>query len=196
EEEAAINDDDSDDKDKSDDERTESDSDVILDPNKTYEEHDEEEKEHDDELNLKEDKNINGEENDEVTNELYKDENVNLGNKDADMTYDDQGATEQQLAFHQSGFEQEEEDAHVTLTLVLDAQKTGDPTQSFSKSVQATKGTRSKTKAKVAKSDKKKQPSKKPKAKGLVVLSEVALTKAGYQKKQERLSHITCKWLR
>nr|GFA81547.1 hypothetical protein [Tanacetum cinerariifolium] len=53
-----------------------------------------------------------------------------------------------------------------------------------------------KIKAKVAKSDKKKQPAKNPKAKGLVVLSKVALTEAGYQKKQERLSHITCKWLR
>nr|GEV74201.1 reverse transcriptase domain-containing protein [Tanacetum cinerariifolium] len=46
------------------------------------------------------------------------------------------------------------------------------------KPVQATKGTRLKTKAKVAKSDKKKQPIKKPKAKGLAVLSEVALTEA------------------
>nr|GEX80994.1 hypothetical protein [Tanacetum cinerariifolium] len=46
------------------------------------------------------------------------------------------------------------------------------------KPVQATKGTRLKTKAKVAKSNKKKQPTKKPKAKGLVVLSDVALTEA------------------
>ncbi|GJZ76933.1 hypothetical protein Tco_0641605 [Tanacetum coccineum] len=44
--------------------------------------------------------------------------------------------------------------------------------------IQATKGTRLKSKAKVAKSDKKKQPAKKTKAKGLAVLSEVALTKA------------------
>ncbi|GKA56554.1 retrovirus-related pol polyprotein from transposon TNT 1-94 [Tanacetum coccineum] len=40
------------------------------------------------------------------------------------------------------------------------------------KPVQATKGTRLKSKAKVAKSDKKKQPAKKPKAKGLAVLSK------------------------
>nr|GFC81954.1 hypothetical protein [Tanacetum cinerariifolium] len=46
------------------------------------------------------------------------------------------------------------------------------------KPVQATKGTRIKTKAKVAKSNKKKQPAKTQKAKGLVVLSEVALTEA------------------
>nr|GEV60991.1 hypothetical protein [Tanacetum cinerariifolium] len=45
------------------------------------------------------------------------------------------------------------------------------------KPVQATKGTRLNTKDKVAKSDKKKQPAKMPKAKGLDVLSKVALTK-------------------
>ncbi|GJU11181.1 hypothetical protein Tco_1133577 [Tanacetum coccineum] len=44
--------------------------------------------------------------------------------------------------------------------------------------VQATKGTRIKSKAKVSKSDKKKQPAKKLKAKGLAVLSEVELTEA------------------
>ncbi|GKD94233.1 hypothetical protein Tco_1374070 [Tanacetum coccineum] len=46
------------------------------------------------------------------------------------------------------------------------------------KTVQATKGTRLKSKDKVDKSDKKKQPTKMPKAKGLNVLSEVALTEA------------------
>ncbi|GKB10600.1 hypothetical protein Tco_0844523 [Tanacetum coccineum] len=46
------------------------------------------------------------------------------------------------------------------------------------KPVQATKGTRLKSKAKVVKPDKKKQPAKKTKAKGLAVLSMVALTKA------------------
>nr|GFC83942.1 hypothetical protein [Tanacetum cinerariifolium] len=45
------------------------------------------------------------------------------------------------------------------------------------KPVQATKGTRLKSKAKVAKPDKKKQPAKKTKAKGLAVLSKDALTK-------------------
>ncbi|GKC49368.1 hypothetical protein Tco_1072113 [Tanacetum coccineum] len=44
------------------------------------------------------------------------------------------------------------------------------------KPVQATKGTRLKSKAKVAKSDKKKKPANMPKAKGLEVLSKVALT--------------------
>ncbi|GKC50649.1 hypothetical protein Tco_1073394 [Tanacetum coccineum] len=46
------------------------------------------------------------------------------------------------------------------------------------KPVQATKGTRLKSKAKVAKPDKKKQHAKKTKAKCLTVLSEVALIKA------------------
>ncbi|GJS03547.1 hypothetical protein Tco_0320055 [Tanacetum coccineum] len=46
------------------------------------------------------------------------------------------------------------------------------------KPAQATKGTRLKTSAKVAKSDKKKQLAKMPKTKGLAVLSEVALTEA------------------
>ncbi|GKE59297.1 retrovirus-related pol polyprotein from transposon TNT 1-94, partial [Tanacetum coccineum] len=52
------------------------------------------------------------------------------------------------------------------------------PQQNNIKPVQATKGIRIKTKAKVAKSDKKKQPAKMPKAKGLDVLSKVALTEA------------------
>ncbi|GJZ19123.1 hypothetical protein Tco_0555713, partial [Tanacetum coccineum] len=63
------------------------------------------------------------------------------------------------------------------------------------KPVQATKGTRIKSKAKVSKSDKKKQPAKKPKAKGLAVLSEVALTEAGYRKKQDTISQFSRKWL-
>nr|GEW11576.1 hypothetical protein [Tanacetum cinerariifolium] len=46
------------------------------------------------------------------------------------------------------------------------------------KQVQATKGTRLKSKANVAKPNKKKQPAKKKKVKGLAVLSEVALTEA------------------
>ncbi|GKB32702.1 hypothetical protein Tco_0872103 [Tanacetum coccineum] len=51
--------------------------------------------------------------------------------------------------------------------------KKADPnTSPKQKPVQATKGTRLKSKAKVAKPDKKKQPAKKTKAKGLVVLSE------------------------
>nr|GEV59842.1 retrovirus-related Pol polyprotein from transposon TNT 1-94 [Tanacetum cinerariifolium] len=50
------------------------------------------------------------------------------------------------------------------------------------KPVQATKGTRIKTNAKVAKSDKKKKPAKKPKAKGLAVLSESKVPNKQQQK--------------
>nr|GFA85534.1 hypothetical protein [Tanacetum cinerariifolium] len=93
EEKSNIDDDDSDDNDESDDERTKSVSDVISDPNKTNEEHDKEE-EYDNEFNLEEDENIDEEEDDEVTKELYKDVNVNLGNKDVYMTYADQANNE------------------------------------------------------------------------------------------------------
>nr|GEU73487.1 hypothetical protein [Tanacetum cinerariifolium] len=109
EDDADINDDDSDDNDESDDKRTESNNDEIPDPNKSNEEHDEEE-EYVDEFNIKEDEKIDEEEDDEVTKELYKD----------------------------SRFEQEEEDAHVTLTHVLDTQKTEGPTQRSSVSSDST----------------------------------------------------------
>nr|GEV12060.1 hypothetical protein [Tanacetum cinerariifolium] len=119
-----------DDNNKSDDDRTESERDDIHDPNRTNEEHDEEE-EYDDEFNIKEDENMDEEENDEVIKELYKDVNVNLGNKDADMADVDQSGEDQQNASQQSGFEQEEEDVHVTLTPILKTQKTRGITQSF-----------------------------------------------------------------
>ncbi|GJR11265.1 hypothetical protein Tco_0793917 [Tanacetum coccineum] len=56
--------------------------------------------------------------------------------------------------------------------------KANSDTSPKKKTIQATKGTRLKSKDKVDKSNKKKQPAKMPKAKGLNVLSEVALTKA------------------
>ncbi|GKG09380.1 hypothetical protein Tco_0338126, partial [Tanacetum coccineum] len=126
-------DNDSDDNDESDDERTESKRDEIPNPNKTNEEHNKEEEEYDDEFNIKEEKKINDEEEDnEVTKELYDDVNVNLGNKDTDMTIADQGASDQQNVSQESGFKQVEEDAHMTPTPVIDTQKTGDQTQSSS----------------------------------------------------------------
>nr|GEV63420.1 hypothetical protein [Tanacetum cinerariifolium] len=95
EDDADNNNDDSDDNDERDDERMKSDRDEIPDPNKTNEEHDEEEEEeYDDEFNIEEDEKMDEEEDDEVTKELYKDVNVNLGNKDADMTDVDQGLTQ------------------------------------------------------------------------------------------------------
>ncbi|GJZ06614.1 hypothetical protein Tco_0540407 [Tanacetum coccineum] len=63
----------------------------------------------------------------EVTKELYDDVNVNLGNKDTEMTNADQGASEQQNVSQESGFKQVEEDAHVTLTPLLDTQKADEP---------------------------------------------------------------------
>ncbi|GJY07679.1 hypothetical protein Tco_0374733 [Tanacetum coccineum] len=67
--------------------------------------------------------------------------------------------------------------------------KKADPhTSPKQKPFQATKGTRIKTKAKVAKSNKKKQSVKIPKAKGLDVLSKVKLAT---KRSKTRLSHIT-----
>nr|GEW09881.1 hypothetical protein [Tanacetum cinerariifolium] len=125
-----FEDDDDDDNNESDKERTESDRDEIPDPNTTNEEHDKEEEEYDDEFNIKEDEKMDEKENDKVIKELYKDVNVNLGNKDADMTDANQSGADQQNASQQLGFEQEEEDTHVTP--VSDTQKTGGLTQSSS----------------------------------------------------------------
>ncbi|GJV09854.1 hypothetical protein Tco_1351395 [Tanacetum coccineum] len=70
------------------------------------------------------DKMMDEEAKDEVTKELYTDVNVNLGNEDAEMTNADQGGAEQQNVSQDSGFEQVEEDAHVTLITIHDTQKT------------------------------------------------------------------------
>nr|GEY70355.1 hypothetical protein [Tanacetum cinerariifolium] len=69
-------------------------------------------------------------EDDEVIKELYDDVNVNLGNDDTKMTDANQGGSKQQNVSQESRFGQEEEDAHVTLTLVFDAQKAVEPVQS------------------------------------------------------------------
>nr|GEZ83010.1 hypothetical protein [Tanacetum cinerariifolium] len=89
EDDADINDDASDDNDESDDEKMKSSSDEILDPNKSNDEHDEEE-EYDDEFNVEEGEKMDEEEDNEVTKELYKDVNVNLGNTDVDHSGADQ----------------------------------------------------------------------------------------------------------
>ncbi|GJU45455.1 retrovirus-related pol polyprotein from transposon TNT 1-94 [Tanacetum coccineum] len=93
-------------------------------------EEDDNEDEFDDDSDDNDKKSIDEEEDDEVTKELYDDVNVNLGNEDTDMTNANQGAAEQQNVSQESGFEQEEEDAHVIITPVLDTQKSGGPTQS------------------------------------------------------------------
>ncbi|GJY03501.1 hypothetical protein Tco_0369441, partial [Tanacetum coccineum] len=64
--------------------------------------------------------------------ELYKDVNVNLKKEDVEMTDADQGGADQHNVFQESWFEQEEGDAHVTLTAVHDTQKTKGPMQSSS----------------------------------------------------------------
>ncbi|GKA27002.1 hypothetical protein Tco_0713170 [Tanacetum coccineum] len=71
-------------------------------------------------------------EDDELTKELYEDVNVNLVNVDIDMTNAEKGASDQQNISQQSGFEQVEENDHVTITLVHDTQKADEPVQSSS----------------------------------------------------------------
>nr|GEU50355.1 hypothetical protein [Tanacetum cinerariifolium] len=95
---ADINNDDSNDNNESDDERTESNSDEIPDPYKSNDEHDKEEEEYDDEFNVEECEKMDEEEDDEITK---------------------RSGADQQIASQQSGFEQEEEDAHVTLTPII-----------------------------------------------------------------------------
>nr|GEU52777.1 retrovirus-related Pol polyprotein from transposon TNT 1-94 [Tanacetum cinerariifolium] len=117
-----------DDDEETDSDRTESNRIKILVLNqssaKYYEEEKEEEKVDDEEKMDKED--------DEITKELYKDVNVNLGNEDANMINVDQGGTGQQNVYQESRFEQMEEDAYVTLTPVVDTQKTNELVQSSS----------------------------------------------------------------
>nr|GEW64423.1 retrovirus-related Pol polyprotein from transposon TNT 1-94 [Tanacetum cinerariifolium] len=135
--------------DDSGDERTKSDRDEILDPNLTnvdqteYEEEDVNERVHTpsdyeltgdekihDEENIDDEERMDEEEGDKFTKELYKDVNVNLGNEDIKITYADQGGLVQQNVAQESGFKVKEEDAHVTLTLVLDTHKANEPVQS------------------------------------------------------------------
>nr|GEX08484.1 hypothetical protein [Tanacetum cinerariifolium] len=84
------------------------------------------------EFNVEEEEKIDEEEDDDVTKELYKDVNVNLGNKDVDMTHDDLGGADEHNVSKESGFVQGEEDAHVTITTVHDTQKIKGPMQSSS----------------------------------------------------------------
>nr|GEW84286.1 hypothetical protein [Tanacetum cinerariifolium] len=55
--------------------------------------------------------------NDDDTKELYEDVNVDLGNKDANMTDAEQWGVDQHNVFHESGFEHVEEDARNIETL-------------------------------------------------------------------------------
>nr|GEX23094.1 hypothetical protein [Tanacetum cinerariifolium] len=60
------------------------------------------------------------EKDDDVAKELYGDLNITQGIRDAYMTNAEQHGEVQQNASHESGFVQEEEDAHITLTTVHD----------------------------------------------------------------------------
>nr|GEZ83145.1 hypothetical protein [Tanacetum cinerariifolium] len=127
-----------------DDERTDADRDQIHDPNLTnVEQTEQEEEEYSDqrvytpsdyELSEKEkmddEEKMDEEEDDEITKELYKDVNINLGNKGTKISNVDQGGSCQQNVSQGLGFEQVEEDAHVTLTPVFETQKTDKIVQS------------------------------------------------------------------
>nr|GEV57855.1 hypothetical protein [Tanacetum cinerariifolium] len=85
-----------------------------------------------DEEKLDDEEIIDDEKDDEVIKELYKDVNVNLGNDDVEMTDANLGGSKQQNVSQELGFEQEEKDAHMTLTLVSHTQKADEPVQSSS----------------------------------------------------------------
>ncbi|GJR49033.1 hypothetical protein Tco_1317136 [Tanacetum coccineum] len=134
-----------DDDDESDNDRTVSDRSKIPNLNQSNKDHEEEEEEYTDdrvhtpenyELTNEEDnvdntKEENEEEKDDAE-ELYKDVNVKLRKKDVEMTNADQGGADQHNVSQELGFEQVEEDAHVTLTAVHDTQKTEGPMKSSS----------------------------------------------------------------
>nr|GEX47831.1 hypothetical protein [Tanacetum cinerariifolium] len=84
-----------------------------------------------DEEKIDDEETMDDEEDDEVLKELYEDVNVKLENNDDKMTDANQEGSEQQNISQESGFEQEE-DVHVTLTMVFDAQKANEPVQSSS----------------------------------------------------------------
>ncbi|GJR14513.1 hypothetical protein Tco_0797165 [Tanacetum coccineum] len=112
--------------DDNDDEKTESDNDEN--PKLNHSNVEQEEKEHESERvytppkfvpTNEEEKSDDEEKMDEeeydITKELYKDVNMNLGNTDADMTNADWGGSNQQNASQESGFEYVEEDVHKLL---------------------------------------------------------------------------------
>ncbi|GJW09979.1 hypothetical protein Tco_1575806 [Tanacetum coccineum] len=123
------NDDDNDGNDGDDDDDDDANNDDNQEVNDTNDDDEETDKE---EEKINDEEKMDEEKDDEVTKELYNDVNVNLGNRDVDMTDADQGGADQQNVSQESGFEQVEEDAHVTLTPVLDTQKNDEPVQSYS----------------------------------------------------------------
>ncbi|GJX63038.1 hypothetical protein Tco_0295938, partial [Tanacetum coccineum] len=140
------NEDKNDDDDEADSDRTESDRIKIPDLNQSRTEYDEKNEEREservhtppgfiptnDEDKVDDEEKMDEKEDDEVTKELYKDVNVNLGNKDAEMINADQAGADQQNVSQEFGYEQVEEDAHVTPIAVYDTQKTDGQMQSSS----------------------------------------------------------------
>ncbi|GKE34706.1 retrovirus-related pol polyprotein from transposon TNT 1-94 [Tanacetum coccineum] len=125
-------DNDGNDDDASDHERTKSDRHENLNLNQFNVEHEEEEEEENvDEFTDKEDDLNNDNEENEIElddgEELYKDVNVNLRKEDVEMINTDHSKENQHNVSQELRFEQEEEDAHVTLTAVHDTQKTEGP---------------------------------------------------------------------
>nr|GEV33829.1 hypothetical protein [Tanacetum cinerariifolium] len=108
------NDNDSDDNDDdSDHKRTKLDRGESPNLNQFNEEHEEEESV--DEFTGKDDDDENEDQLDDDEEELYKDVNVNLRKEDVEMTDANQGGADQHNVSQESGFEQEEEDAHKLL---------------------------------------------------------------------------------
>nr|GEU84162.1 hypothetical protein [Tanacetum cinerariifolium] len=110
--------------------------------NKEHKEEEEEEENVDEFTNKEDDADNAKEENEEELDdaeELYKDANVNLKKEDVEITDVEQGGADQHNVSQESGFEQEEEYAHVTLTTVHDTQKTKGPMKSSSISSDFTK---------------------------------------------------------
>ncbi|GKB46229.1 hypothetical protein Tco_0896982 [Tanacetum coccineum] len=109
-------------------ERTESDRDENPNLNQSNEENEKEEEEYVDKFTDEEDNADNAkEENEEELDdaeELYRDVNVNLRKEDVEMTNANQSGADQHNVSQESEFEQEEEDAHVTLTAVHDTYRT------------------------------------------------------------------------
>nr|GEW07633.1 retrovirus-related Pol polyprotein from transposon TNT 1-94 [Tanacetum cinerariifolium] len=111
------------------------DSDVEENPFFTLKDYEEEEQDEEYVFSPKKEKsddeeNMFEEEDDDVAKELYGDLKITQGLRDTDINNAQQGREDQLNASHESGFRQEEEDAHVTLTNIHD--KTEGPLQSSS----------------------------------------------------------------
>nr|GEW56800.1 retrotransposon protein, putative, unclassified [Tanacetum cinerariifolium] len=95
-----------DDDEETDSDRTESDRIKIYVLNQSSTDYyEEEEEKFDDEEKINDEEKMDEEEDDEITKELYKDVNVNLGDEDTDMTDADQGGSGQQSVSQESGFD-------------------------------------------------------------------------------------------